>query len=196
VRAVVDTGAAPVIVRLGALPEGVDIFPLTEAPLLVDAQRKAIVLLGVVTCRIRLGDHCYAMSALVAEDLSVDLILGTQFIDAHVQLINPRRKCLTMGQGEEIPLADHDYRKVQRVFVKERITIPPRHEAVVPVYSDADGVCLVTTMGLRRVAVSNGIHHLEKGATFLTKVGNFSQQAIILTPGTVIASVAPCNGES
>jgi hypothetical protein len=91
------------------------------------------------------------------------------------------------GRGEEIPLAEHDYRKVQRVFVKERITIPPRHEAVVPVYSDAEGICLVTTMGLRRVAVTNVIHHLEKGATFLTMVGNFSQQAITLTPGTVIA---------
>jgi hypothetical protein len=54
VRAVVDTGAAPVIVRLGALPEGVDIFPLTEAPLLVDAQRKAISLLGVVMLRSRI----------------------------------------------------------------------------------------------------------------------------------------------
>jgi hypothetical protein len=47
-RAVLDTGAAPVIVRLGALPERVDIFPLTEVPLLIDAQRKEISLLGVV----------------------------------------------------------------------------------------------------------------------------------------------------
>jgi hypothetical protein len=91
VRTVADTGAAPMIVRLGALPEGVEIFPLTEAPLLVDAQRKAIALLGVVTCRFQLGENCYAMSALVAEDLSVDLILGTQFIDALVRPINPRR---------------------------------------------------------------------------------------------------------
>jgi hypothetical protein len=73
-RAVVDTGAAPVIVRLGALPERVDIFPLTEVPLLIDAQRKAISLLGVVKFCVNLGDREYDTLALVAEDLSVDLI--------------------------------------------------------------------------------------------------------------------------
>jgi hypothetical protein len=101
----VDTGAAPVIVRLGALPEGVDIFPLTDAPLLVDAQRKALSLLGVVKGRVLLGDHSYRITALVAENLSVDLILGTQFIDANVRLINPRHRCLTMDNGEAVPLA-------------------------------------------------------------------------------------------
>ena len=186
-RAVVDTGAAPVIVRLGALPEGVDIFPLTDAPLLVDAQRKALSLLGVVKGRVLLGDHSYRITALVAENLSVDLILGTQFIDANVRLINPRHRCLTMDNGEAVPLAESSYRRIQRVIVKERITIPPRHEAVVPVWSEAEGLSLITTMGLRRVAVTNGIHLLEKNTTFLTKVANFSQHAVTLVPGTVIA---------
>ena len=36
-RAVLDTGAAPVIVRRAALPEGVRIHQLDEPPLLVDA---------------------------------------------------------------------------------------------------------------------------------------------------------------
>ena len=163
------------------------LIPLTEAPLLVDAQRKALALVGVVSARIRLGDKCYDVSALVSEELSVDLILGTQFIDAHVRFINPRQRCLIMDRGEEIPLADSNYRKIQRVRVRERITIPPRHEAVVPVYTEADGLCLITTMGLRRVAVANGIHQLDRGSTFLLKVANFSNQATTLTPGTIIA---------
>jgi predicted aspartyl protease len=166
-QAVVDTGVAPVIVRLGALLEGVDIFPLTEAPLLVDAQRKALALVRVVSARIRLGDKCYDVSALVSEELSVDLILGTQFIDAHIRFINPCQRCLIMDQGEEILLSDSNYRKIQRV----RITIPPRHEAVVSVCSEAEGLCLITTMRLRRVAVATGIHQLERGSTFLIVTG-------------------------
>jgi hypothetical protein len=51
VRAVVDTGAAPVIVRLGALPEGVDIFPLTEALIQQQHQRRVLVYLLRQGCR-------------------------------------------------------------------------------------------------------------------------------------------------
>jgi hypothetical protein len=72
--------------------------------------------------------------------------------------------------------------RVQRVTVVERWTIPPKHEAVIQVRSDAKGPCLVTTMGLRRVSVTNGIHQLE-GSTFFSKVANFSAHAVTLTPG-------------
>jgi hypothetical protein len=65
-RAVLDTGAAPVIVRFGALPVGVDLFPLTDVPVLVDSQRKAFELLGVVKGRIHMGVHSYRITALVA----------------------------------------------------------------------------------------------------------------------------------
>jgi hypothetical protein len=116
-RAVVDTGAAPVIVRLGALPVGVDLFSLTDAPVLVDSQRKALELLGVVKGRIDMGVQSYRITALVAENLSVDLILGTQFIDANVRLINHRQRCLTMENGDTIPLSESSNRHVRRVIV-------------------------------------------------------------------------------
>jgi hypothetical protein len=49
---------------------------------------------------------------------------------------------------------------------------------------------LVTTMGLRLVSVTNGIHQLE-GSTFFSKVANFSAHAVTLTPGMVIGRAAP-----
>ena len=76
---------------------------------------------------------------------------------------------------------------MRRVVVAERICIPPFSEVVVPVKSDARGLCLVTTLGRRRVSVTNGLHQLEGDGIFVTKVANFSGSAVTLSPGMVIA---------
>jgi hypothetical protein len=155
-RAVLDTGAAPVIVRRGALPEEVDLGAMQQHPLLFDAQRKAISVLGVVTCLVKTGSGEYSAEALVAEGLSVDLLLGTQFIDQHVQVINPRRRQVLMSQGDEVPLASDLNGVSGKVFVAERLVIPAKSDAVLPVQSDARGLCLVTSSGTRRVSVTKG----------------------------------------
>jgi hypothetical protein len=54
-RAVLDTGASPVIVLKSALPEQAEILPLDTPPRLFDAQRRAIDVLGVVVGRIKMG---------------------------------------------------------------------------------------------------------------------------------------------
>jgi predicted aspartyl protease len=101
-RAVLDTGASPVIVQKSALPKEAEIQPLDTPPRLFDAQRRAIAVLGVVVGRIKMGKKEYPVEALVAEELSVDLIIGTQFIDQHVQLINARRRFVLMDYGDEV----------------------------------------------------------------------------------------------
>jgi hypothetical protein len=190
-RAVLGTGAAPVVIRRSAVPEWTPIHKLTYPPLLIDAQRKAISVTGVVQGTERMGRGDYEVNALVAEELSVDLLLGTQFIDSYIQLINPRRRVVVMDKGDEVALVDDAFRKSERVIVAETIRIPPQSEAVGPVQSDAKGLCLLTSMGRKRATVTNGLHELEKGATFLTKIGNFSDQAVTLTPGMVISRAAP-----
>ena len=187
-RAVLDTGAAPVIVRRGALPYDVDLGVLKQPPLLFDAQRKAISVLGVVTGHVKMGSGEYLVEALVAEELSVDLLLGTQFIDQHIQVINSRRRKVLMSEGDEVPLADDRNAKPGKVRVAECLVIPPRSEAVLPVYSDARGLCLVTSSGARRVSVTNGLHHLDEGENFLIKVANFSRQSVSLKPGMIIGT--------
>jgi hypothetical protein len=190
-RAILDTGAAPVIIRRSAVPEGTTIYAMKDAPLLIDAQRKAISVCGVVQGTVRMGAGVYEVNALVAEELSVDLLLGTQFIDSYVLLINPRRRVVLMDKGDEVSLVDCAFKKTEQVLVAERIRIPPKSEAIVPVRSDAKGLNLLTSMDRRRTAVTNGLHQLEGGAVFLTKVGNFSDQFVTLTPGTVIARATP-----
>ena len=185
-RAVLDTGAAPVIVQKSALPAEAVIHPLDTPPRLFDAQRRAIAVLGVVVCRIKMGKNYYPAQALVAEELSVDLILGTQFIDQHVQLINARRRVVLMDYGDEVPLVDCTLARMQRVIVVERMTIPPKSEAIVPVRSCARGLCLVTNSARKRFSVTNGIHQIEETGYFLTKIGNFSNQVVTLTPGMVV----------
>jgi hypothetical protein len=84
-----------------------------------------------------------------------------------------------MDKVNEVALVDVAFRKSERVIVAETIRIPPKSEADGPVRSDVKGLCLVTSMGRKMAAVTSGLHELEKGATFLTKIGNFSDQAVI-----------------
>jgi hypothetical protein len=70
--------------------------------------------------------------------------------------------------------------------VAERLLIPARSEAVLPVRSDARCLCLVTSSGTRRVSVTNGSHYLEEVETFLTKVANFSHQPLTLKTKMII----------
>mgnify|MGYP003519278119 FL=1 len=129
--------------------------------------------------------HEYAVDALVASELSVDLLLGTEFIDKYVHVINARRKRVLMNSGIEVSLVGAARPMTGRVLVAESIVVPPKSEAVIPVRSEARGLCLVTTLGLRRVSVTNGLHQLE-GGNFLIKVANFSEKSVRLSPGMVI----------
>ena len=184
-RAILDTGAAPVVIRRGAIPENILIQPLEEQPFLIDAQRRAITILGVVSGLVTMETHEYAVDALVASELSVDLLLGTEFIDKYVHVINARRKRVLMNSGIEVSLVGAARPMTGRVLVAESIVVPPKSEAVIPVRSEARGLCLVTTLGLRRVSVTNGLHQLE-GGNFLIKVANFSEKSVRLSPGMVI----------
>jgi hypothetical protein len=144
--------------------------------------------LGVVTCLVKMGSGEYLVEALVEEGLIVDLLLGTQFIDQHAQVINPRRRQVLMSQRDEVPLASDLNGVSGKVRVAELLMIPARSESAFPVRSDARGLCLVTSSGTRRVSVTNGLHYLEEGETFLTKVANFSHQPLTLKPGMIIGT--------
>jgi hypothetical protein len=119
--------------------------------------------------------------------LSVDLVIGTQFIDQHVQLINARRRFVLMDYGDEVSLVYGTQAGMQRVFVMEKVLIPPKCEVVVPVRSCARGLCLVTNSSRKRFSVTNGIHKIEETGHFLSKIGNFSNQTVTLTPGMVVS---------
>jgi hypothetical protein len=149
---------------------------------------KAISVLGVVTGFVKIISGEYPLEALFAEELSVDLLLGTQFIDQNVQVINPRRRQVLMGQGDEVPFAEYRNAKSGKVRVAERLIVPPRSEPVLPVQSTACGLCLVTSSGTRRISVTNGLHYLEEAENFLTKVSNFSARPVTLEVGMVVGT--------
>jgi Cauliflower mosaic virus peptidase (A3) len=145
-RAVLDTGASPVVVRRGAISENTVIKLLEEPPFLIDAQRKAIIILGVVSGVATMCAHEYAVDALVASELSVDLLHGTDFIDRYVHFINARCRKVLMNSGVEVSLAGTDRSRAIRVLVAEPIAVSPKSEAVVPVRSDTRDLCLVTSI--------------------------------------------------
>ena len=49
----------------------------------------------------------------------------------------------------------------------------------------------MTSVGRKRMAVANGLHELEEGASFAIMAANFSNSAVTLVPGSIIARAEP-----
>ena len=86
---VLDTSAGYNNIRRNALPPGWEQYVTTskDLPILGDAGGHALNIQHEVVLRVRFGNSMYRVSFLVAEKLSVPIILGTQFTNRHVDAI-------------------------------------------------------------------------------------------------------------
>ena len=84
-----DTGSAYNVIRSNVLPKGWQAFITSSGalPELGDAGGHRIKLAHEVILRVRFGNSLYRVAFLVAEKLSVPIILGTQFANRHVDAI-------------------------------------------------------------------------------------------------------------
>jgi len=86
---VLDTGAGYNVIRRNALPPGWEQYVTTSKglPSLGDAGGHTLNIQHEVVLRVRFGNSLYRVAFLVAEKLSVPVILGTQFTNRHVDAI-------------------------------------------------------------------------------------------------------------
>ena len=110
--AVFDTSSGPNLTRKSALFDGWERYFVRNAtvPRLGDANGGPLRLLGVALIRARFGNSLFHMPFVVADSLALEVIIGTRFMNQHVDAIECRRKCVKLHRGCVLPILarNHD----------------------------------------------------------------------------------------
>jgi len=101
IRFAFDTGAGFNLIRRNALPFGWEkkVDHGATAPQLRDASGRPLDLREVVWLTTRLGNAFYRIRYIVAERLAVAGILGTGFMNVHVDAIRCREQRIDLQKG-------------------------------------------------------------------------------------------------
>ena len=109
---VFDTVSGPNLIRKSALFDGWELYLVRNetVPRLGDANGRPLRLLGVALIRARFGNSLFHMPFVVADSLAVDVIIGTRFMNQHVDANECRRKCVKLHRGCVLPILarNHD----------------------------------------------------------------------------------------
>jgi len=87
-----DTGAGPNLVREDTLPPNWEdkLHERPHLPDIVDPSKNAIPMKGMITLHLRSGGFATDVDCVVVPRLAVPFLLGTRFIDRHVEALYPR----------------------------------------------------------------------------------------------------------
>jgi hypothetical protein len=193
VRAILDTGAGPNLVRAEILPEDWEKYRLAGEPLLniVGAGGRRLRQLGVVLLHVELGGLRIRTRFIVVAGLAAECILGCQIIDRYVTNILPAEKKVQLSDGSAIYILQDSEpllpRKQQvlapqktystKVRVAKWTTIPPRAECLVWVQCAAPGLrFLQAQLGTHSngVYMANGVADILPLQPFPIRVINTS----------------------
>ena len=210
VRAVLDTGAGPNLIREDVLPIGWEhaLIPGQTLPRVSNASGRRMPVKGVVQLTTRVGDLVRRIRFLVTSDLAVPCILGCHFINAHVKGILPRDRRVDLCEGGSIsilgkyegcPISPETI-TVGRVSNKVRVarlaTIPPRSEAHIMVSCALAGLHLITSVDSRRlnpISLARGVAEIRPNVPFRVRVINPTARDVCLPRNMVVghAEVPP-----
>eukprot|EP00173_Palmaria_palmata_P000458 Plantae.Rhodophyta-Palmaria_palmata.ctg1209.p1 GENE.Plantae.Rhodophyta-Palmaria_palmata.ctg1209~~Plantae.Rhodophyta-Palmaria_palmata.ctg1209.p1 ORF type:complete len:666 (+),score=133.55 Plantae.Rhodophyta-Palmaria_palmata.ctg1209:1587-3584(+) len=163
-RAVVDTGAGPCFIRRKDVPDGCVISNLPKnSPGVVGANGEGLALEGVAEVAIQIGTLTVKQVMIVSDTLPVAAVLGTSFIDNHVDSIAPKGKVITLSDLSQVPIVSQVYRKEVLRCARNQF-IPPRTVAWLPVCSDYVGLGVTTprNSGGRRAWLANGLLNMPE----------------------------------
>ena len=101
-----DTGSGYALIRKSNLPSDWERYVIesTTTPKLGDTNGHALKIESMVHLTTRLGNSIYRVPFLVVESLAVDVILGTAFMNEHVDHICYREQLIDLHKGSTIPL--------------------------------------------------------------------------------------------
>ena len=110
--AVFDTGSGANLIRKSALFDGWEPYLVRNETVLQlgDANRRPLRLLGVALIRARFGNSLFHKPFVVADSLAVDVIIGTLFMNQHIDAIECQRQCVKLHRGCVLPILarNHD----------------------------------------------------------------------------------------
>ena len=187
-EAAFDTCASAYIIRRDILPPDVEIQSCENLPRLVDANGGRLKFDGVATVTIRIGCMKLSIDFLVAREFSVPLILGTSFIDENVSVIFPDQNRIVLKDLSEVAII-HSSVETSSVKIIRDYMIPSFSEFFVGVTTKRAGLSEIrpATLRSRKIHAANGVLEIPSSRSFKIIIANFSEDAIFLRSGTVVA---------
>ena len=103
---VFDTSPGPNLIRRSALFDGWERFLVRNeaVPRLCDANGRPLRHVAVVLIRVCFGNSMLHLPFVVSDSLAVDVIIGTRFMNHHVDAIECRRQCVKLHRGCVLPI--------------------------------------------------------------------------------------------
>jgi Retroviral aspartyl protease len=209
VRAVLDTGADPNLVREDILPKDWERWrvPNITLPRITNASAKQILAKGAIVFYVQLGTTVHRVRFYVAPGLAVPCILGCKFINLHVKAILPKEKKVEPHDGASVAIANESD-SASKASTKEpamlastkfraapRVVIPHRCEAQVAVQTAASELCLIQNRiragSGQGLSLANGIAEVRPQVPFKVRVINSSHQERIFPNGMVLGVALP-----
>ena len=216
VLSVLDTGAGPNVIRADAVPDGlVDSIDTSKNVVnLSSASRDPLDVLGILYLHVKIAGYSCKQPFVVVRELSSDALLGTTFIDEHVEVIWVRRALCILRDQTLVPIQkraspttvrDRDEPRELRekpkpapqVRVRRAVQIPARSEGFVEVTVDCSGRLLLEpddrSYGNKLVSMAPGVADVQARQPLLVKIANFSNTPAVLRRLQLIgtATVAP-----
>jgi hypothetical protein len=186
VSTVLDTGSGLDLVHRRVLPDGMQMEPVPEGlPTVLAANKTRLSFAGVVRTAVRVGDMTTQQTQLVSENLPVDMVLGTRWIDSHVEAILPQRRLVALVTGCAVAI-DATNPGRQPVRAAELTIVPSLSEVSVRVRCDWRGLAVVESRhNDNRAHLSNGLVEFSGQEVWL-RFANFSDRLVTLSPGQII----------
>jgi len=214
-RAVVDTGAAPSVIRADMLPEGWTEYASRAPPRtqVSDASGQLLKVNAEVSLTIYVGGASMEYEFLVVKALSVPLILGWDFQRNYVDTISPKTQTIMWDNGTSTvamrswtgntrpaPPRRGNKAKAQAgaIRLRQGVTVGSRGIQAVQVCCNVKGVHLVRErplkMSRRKVLLHNAVAEFCPNTPRSLYLTNNGDVPVHLTKGHIIGTATACNG--
>jgi hypothetical protein len=138
-----DTCCELDLIREDMVPKDAIKQYVADAPRVRDANGRLVNLSASVSLEVSIADQVFKSTLFVAPQLSVSLILGTAFMEEHVQSLLPRERLMVLSSGVSVPLVDDTRRSTSAVKFAKAYIFPQRTEMAVLVRADQHGLSLL-----------------------------------------------------
>jgi len=158
----------------------------------------------MITLRLRSGGFATDVDCKFVQRLAVTVLLGTCFLNRHVEALYPRRQRVRWSTDDSVPIllctvcGRRERRRSQRdatVRLAQRRVLSQRSLTAMLVTADLAGQVLVTPYNClnkrHRCQTARGLAVVVPGQRFSVEVANLRDEPVCLRNGTVIATVSP-----
>ena len=200
-----DSGAAVSVVRYSALLDLVKGNIRSSNALVVGANGTPLDVMGMSTLNVRLGSFLDEHEFIVVKELTVECLLGADFMEKNDVLIDCRRKCLKLGSNDvEVPFIDSNSSGNNRmedslVTVSQTVQIPANSVLLLNARVKGDfgefGEGLIEDEKMEgkpnNVLVARSLCVLNDKCEITVQVMNVGPMPVTLYKGTRIANFVP-----